>query len=126
MFSKTRLRVLCVYFPAMYLLSPEISKLSILNCNLTCLSDLEIVLGGKLAKPLALEDVILVRFCQLRVAVLSHLGHLQAKKESVLKNGAFCVFIASWCLPTNLVIKKINLPLQKINLQSVKHAVLKL
>ena len=81
MFSKTRLRVLCVYFPAMYLLSPEISKLNILNYNLTCLSDLEIVLGGKLAKPLALENVILVRFCQLCVAVLSHLGHLTFKVE---------------------------------------------
>ena len=81
MFSKTRLRVLCVYFPAMYLLSPEISKLNIWNCNLTCLSDLEIVLGGKLAKPLALENVILVRFCQLCVAVLSHLGHLTFKVE---------------------------------------------
>ena len=94
MFSKTRLRVLCVYFPALYLLSPEISKLYIWNCNLTCLSDLEIVLGGKLAKPLALENVILVRFCQLCVAVLSHLGHLQANKIS-LEESVVLVFIGA-------------------------------
>ena len=48
---------------------------------LACLSDLQIILSRKLAKSLSLENVILVRLCQLRVAVLSHFCHLQTRKN---------------------------------------------
>ena len=64
----------------------------LLNQILACLSDLQIVLSRKLAKPLSLENVILVRFGQLRVAVLSHLCHLKVRKESVLANVVILVF----------------------------------
>ena len=57
------------------------SRMLLLNQILACLSDLQIVLSRKLAKPLPLENVILVRLGKLRVAVLSHLCHLKARKE---------------------------------------------
>ena len=82
------------------------------------LSDLQIILSGKLAKPLSLENVILVRLCQLRVAVLSHLCHLKAKEKSVLtKVENIFLYRLLLVLPTNLAFKQIDLSLQKINLQ---------
>ena len=113
--------------------NPVKSFVRVLSCNinvmlgnlrafpriLACLSDLQIILSRKLAKSLSLENVILVRLCQLRVAVLSHFCHLQVRKKSVLRNGAILVIIDSWCLPPTWLCKRWTY-------NSVKHAVLKL
>jgi len=43
---------------------------------LPCFSDFQIILSRKFSQSLPLEDVVFMGFGKLRVAVLSHLGHL--------------------------------------------------